>query len=142
MLRENQVATRATFQFYRQTSRPFPTQREQAPIPTVRWRLIAGNRRELGRSAELFADVTAGETHVEELVAGLEMLSVRVLIEPVAARWTWEVHLDGRSLASSSRSYARRIECLLSVQQFLRLVPQARVDPTLRVFSVDRRGRR
>lgn len=138
--------SRASFQFYSQgrtAPSELPLPRGAVRPPVVRWRLIAGNRRELGRSAQLFIDVTEGQASLRGLLAALDALHPRFDVEAATQRWRWQLQRDGETVVVSTRGYSRRVECQISLQQFLALAPAAGIDPVLRVFGAARgRGRR
>lgn len=128
----------ATLQFYRRgTVPPVPQARVggRGPVP-IRWRLIAGNRRDIGRSAQLFADVEAGLAAVAALREGLHRATSRLELELESTRWRWQLLVDEEVVAASTRAYARRVECQISLQQFVALIPDVRIDPQVRTFAL------
>lgn len=103
----------------------------QAPAG-VTWRLLSSNNRDLGRSAQAFAEVRTCQATVrrlQELVGEVTVVQVR------AGRvdWSWRVRLDGVDVAVSSRTYQRRIQAESACAVFLGLVPAASVAPVPRL---------
>lgn len=128
---------RATFQFYCKSPRPH-THREPGSALTIRWRLLAGNRRELSRSTGLFPDHDAGMASVNQLLAEFHLLQPRLSIHPATSQWTWDLIREGDVVATSARPYARRVECRMSVQQFLVLAPLASIEAHVRIYGPGR----
>ncbi|MGW5240167.1 hypothetical protein ACWEOW_14655 [Monashia sp. NPDC004114] len=107
----------------------------------VRWRLITANHRDLGRSAEFFADAIGAVTSIRVLLAGLERLERALACGVDDGLWRWTLLLDDEPVARASRGYRRRIECELSVKQFVVLAAESVVNPQLRTFDQSARSR-
>lgn len=130
----------ASLQFY--SNEPvtlFPRPRGTPAPATVRWRLIAGNRRDIGRSAHLFADIDQGRAALVAFRSNLSRASQRLELDLTAAQWRWRILVDDEVVVASTRGYARRVECQINLAHFTELVPHVTVDPQLRAFTFDRR---
>lgn len=107
----------------------------------IRWRLISANHRDLGRSAMIYGDSSAALQSIKGLVAGLERVERTLNCSHEDGQWRWALRLDDADLAAASRGYRRRIECELSVKQFLALSASSTVNPQLRTFDNSARTR-
>ncbi len=111
-----------------------------APAPaTVRWRLIAGNRRDIGRSAHLFTDIDAGRAALAVFRSSLPRASQRLELDLATAQWRWRILVDDEVVVASTRGYSRRVECQINLAHFIELIPHVALDPQLRTFTSDRR---
>lgn len=96
--------------------------------PTAGWRLLGGNNRELGRSAQVHhADqVLHAIRRVQE---SADRLSI-VVAKTQTGKWYWAASLGGQRVAMSARTYGRQRECRYNAEQFLRAVPVAALPRT------------
>ena len=88
---------------------------EGAPI---RWRLLGGNNRELGRGTGEFADresCVLGIKHLKNVIDDLEVSLQR----NDAGSWGWLLCLGGVPVAASGHRYDRQIRCKQGVVQFI-----------------------
>ena len=90
---------------------------------TVGWRLLGGNNRELGRSAQVHSSQTILE-EIDRVQAAADRLSI-VVSKSQTGKWYWAASGDGRRLALSARTYGRQRECRYNAEQFLRALPIA-----------------
>jgi hypothetical protein len=98
----------------------------------VRWRLLSGNNRDSGRSAVHYVDSDAclsGLRNLIELVDDLQPVHVLAADN----RWEWRLCLGSVALASSSRTFDRRLRCVASSQWFVSAAPLAEVRPEVRI---------
>ncbi|MGI5137502.1 MULTISPECIES: hypothetical protein [unclassified Streptomyces] len=99
--------------------------------PSVGWRLIGSNHRELGRSAETFAgfeECRAAVQRLRERIADARML---LTTSEGAGGWSWRLEIDGQAVAVAGRPYQRQRDCQYNVGQFLNAVPVAELtEPT------------
>lgn len=107
----------------------------------IRWRLISANHRDLGRSAVLYDQVAAAMLAIEGLIAGLGRVERTLACSNDDGLWRWALRLDDLEVAGASRGYRRRIECELSVKQFVALSADSSVNPQLRTFDASARTR-
>jgi hypothetical protein len=85
----------------------------------VAWRLTGANHRELGRSSQVFADLTQARAHATDLHARIAETDVHILTVPHTGTWGWRLRLDEVAVATSSRGYARHRECTYNVAAFM-----------------------
>lgn len=90
---------------------------------TVGWRLLGGNNRELGRSAQVHSARTILD-EIDRVQSAADRLSI-VVSKSQTGKWYWAASGDGRRLAMSSRTYGRQRECRYNAEQFLRALPIA-----------------
>jgi hypothetical protein len=99
-------------------------------VALVRWRLLSGNNRQLGRSAELFdgvAEARQAATRIRDGTGSLEQYVVR-LVAPV--RWAWSLVLDGILVAVSGRAYEGERTAVHALELFLSAAAAAPLDPS------------
>ena len=92
----------------------------------VRWRLLTGNNREIGRGVAAFEDVDACRAEFARVVANLGAL-VTSCQPAVSHRWTWRLSLDGAAVVVAAHTFDRRARCELAAGQFVREAPRALV---------------
>jgi hypothetical protein len=98
----------------------------------VRWRLLSGNNRDSGRSAMYFVDAEACLSALSNLIDLVEDLApMHVLASD--NRWEWKLSLGNVALATSSRTFDRRLRCVASGQWFVAAARAAEVRPELRI---------
>ncbi|HEY3088481.1 MAG TPA: hypothetical protein VGJ59_10515 [Jatrophihabitantaceae bacterium] len=94
----------------------------------LRWRVLSGNNRELGRSFETFPDTEACRQAIGDLRLALDLLLPQVRREG-RDRWLWELRrADGAVLVVAAHPFDRQVRCRKAVDQFLldaRLAPVA-----------------
>jgi hypothetical protein len=94
----------------------------------LRWRVLSGNNRELGRSFETFPDTEACRQAIGDLRLALDVLLPQVRREG-RDRWLWELRrADGAVLVVAAHPFDRQVRCRRAVDQFLldaRLAPVA-----------------
>ena len=96
----------------------------------VRWRLLSGNNREAGRSAETYADVESARVGVKELQATLDEL-VPTVRRTTSNEWAWQLTYAGDVVAVSGRGFDRLIRCEQGLAQFLLNIRYAEISATL-----------
>jgi hypothetical protein len=105
----------------------------------VRWRLLSGNNRELGRSVDEHPDPRACELAVRDAQAEIVTFATRLhRVDP--HRWRWEVSRDGVPIAVAGHSFDRQIRCEIALTQFLAALPSASVRAGLLVSNARRWG--
>lgn len=104
----------------------------------VRWRLLSGNNRELGRSAYAFDDAEACRTELEKLLADLDVLEARLRLL-AAHRWCWELLRDGVVVAVAGHPFERQVRCRQVLEQFLRDAPLASTSEAVVIGTYRRR---
>src|SRR4051812_17229947 len=93
----------------------------------IAWRLAGGNNRELGRSAEVFPDLTGCNDALVTLRAGVDRAETLVAMDYRSAQWGWQLRLDTRLVAVSGRFFRRERECRYNLAQFMVAVAKARM---------------
>ncbi len=102
----------------------------------VRWRLLADNNRELGRSALLFDDAVAAMAGIELLRHRLDALVLEM--ERGIAGWSWAL-IDGAvALAVSAGPVDRRGRAVAGASRFRDAAAVAPVSLTVMVSSARR----
>jgi uncharacterized protein YegP (UPF0339 family) len=83
------------------------------------WRLTGANHRELGRSSRVYPDLGSARDAIVALASRVEQTEVAILTLPRTGTWGWRLRLDDQPVATSSRGYARRRECMYNLEAFL-----------------------
>ena len=103
----------------------------------VRWRLLSGNNRELGRGLGLFADEAECRVAVKELQC--EMGSLLSRVRPTAAnQWVWELRRGGVPVAVAGHSFDRLVRCERGLAQFVGRMADAPISDTVMVSDARR----
>jgi hypothetical protein len=103
----------------------------------VRWRLLSGNNRELGRSVRTYPGSVAAQASIDALVLGLGQV-VPVVSRQVNGAWRWVGKLDEEIVVMGPRLFDRRIACVGAFARFVEYAPRARAFG-LAVVSTARR---
>jgi hypothetical protein len=105
----------------------------------VRWRLLSGNNRDMGRGLELFGDVAAAELAIKELQSNADELVAKVRrVEP--SQWIFEICWGELTAAVAGHGFDRLVRCQQGMEQFLANFATAPVGPSL-MISDSRRWR-
>jgi hypothetical protein len=103
----------------------------------IRWRLLSGNNREIGRGAQVYRDVETCRLAIKQLQVGLEETDAKLRrIKPSA--WIWELTGNGELLAFAGHAFDRMIRCRQGLDQFSTQLVEAPVAAGL-VVSNSRR---
>jgi hypothetical protein len=105
----------------------------------VRWRLLSGNNRDMGRSLDEFDDVESCRVALKQLQVDAADLVARVR-RLTPSSWQWEITLDEQPIASSGHPFDRLIRCEQGMTQFVTHFATAPIGATLMV-SESRRWR-
>ena len=111
-----------------------------AQLPTVCWRLLSPNNRQLGRSAELFNDLAACRLALDELLLGLEGTEPLVTRQTKPVRWTWRLLLGNHIVAMSGRSFETERQATRTLHNFLASAARASVVPEVVGMPTSRTG--
>jgi len=109
------------------------------PDAPVRWRLLSGNNREIGRGAESFPDAESCRMAVKELQVCVDDLESSVRRDGGHV-WTWQLRLGDRIVAASPRGFDRLIRCNYGLAQFRDELREAGVGAGLMVSHTRRWG--
>jgi len=90
-------------------------QDESAP---VRWRLLSGNNRELGRGTDEFEDRESCCLTIKQLQIATAALEHTVQ-RTSSSTWVWLVALEGQVVAASGHRYDRLIRCRQGLMHFV-----------------------
>ena len=99
----------------------------------VAWRLVAGNHRELARSAAVYP--TAGEASVASARLRGDVDAATATTVMTAGLWDWQLSVDGQVLAVAGRLYQRPRECRYSLMVTIRAIRAADVVRSLQCLS-------
>lgn len=94
----------------------------------IKWRLLGGNNRELGRGTGEFGDREScllGIKHLKHVVCDLE----NILRRNDAGAWGWLLCLGGVSVATSGYRYDRQIRCRQGLSQFTSALALCEIGP-------------
>ncbi|HSV68179.1 MAG TPA: hypothetical protein VLJ59_20110 [Mycobacteriales bacterium] len=94
--------------------------------PWFAWRLIGANSRELGRSAQTYADLATCWLATARLRRRLDDTDQVVTPHKRTGEWTWRLEIDGVAVAVAAPTYLRQRECAYNLTQFL-AAPVARI---------------
>lgn len=84
----------------------------------IRWRLLSGNNRDMGRGTDEFDDAESARVGLKQLQVDAADLEPRVRrVSP--SSWLWEIVLDEVPIASAGHSFDRLIRCEQGMTQFL-----------------------
>jgi hypothetical protein len=103
----------------------------------VRWRLLSGINRELGRGV-------AGYDSLESCRLGIKHLqSVTSELEPAVQRhgsstWVWMLSYEGEQVATSGHRYDRLIRCQQGLTHFIAQLAECEIGPVLMVTQARR----
>ena len=103
----------------------------------LRWRLLSGNNREIGRGVAEFADAEACRLAVKHLQNGIDLLESSVR-RAASSEWTWELTASGEPAVRSGHPFARQIRCEQGLLQFLHQVVDAEVGRNVLVSGARR----
>jgi hypothetical protein len=95
----------------------------------IRWRLLSGNNRELGRGVRISASVAECLTHLAAVRDEFLEATTRIRRGPTG-EWCWDVLVRGQAVASAGHGYPRLIRCQQALAMFAAAVAAAEVSPT------------
>ncbi len=96
----------------------------------VRWRLLSGNNRELGRGLGSFLDAEECRIAIKELQSDMGGMLSRVRPVPPNA-WTWELRRGGVPIAVSGHAFDRLIRCERGLAHFVERLGVAPIAETV-----------
>jgi uncharacterized protein YegP (UPF0339 family) len=105
----------------------------------IRWRLLSGNNRDMGRSTEQYADAHACELAIKELQSNADELVAKVRrVDP--SQWIFQIWWRDLPIAAAGHRFDRLIRCEQGMEQFLENFATAPVGATV-MLSDSRRWR-
>ena len=93
--------------------------------PRFGWRLLAANRRPLGRG--VVAHASLADCHADAERVRRDAPGADVAVVAAGGNWSWRLSADGTPIAVSVRPYLRRAECIRGLTQFRAAI--ARAEP-------------
>lgn len=85
----------------------------------IRWRLLSGNNRDMGRGSDEFDDAESARVTLKQLQTDAGDLVPRVRrVSP--SSWLWEIVLDDVPIAAAGHPFDRLIRCEQGMTQFLK----------------------
>ena len=106
----------------------------------VRWRLLAGNNRELGRGLTAYPDVEACRAGLERTLLELPSL-VPAVMRVDHCHWGWLLRAGVLDVVGSGHPYDRRPRCEEACARFASLASEASVRDAVTVMPYGRRLR-
>jgi hypothetical protein len=107
-------------------------------IGGVRWRLLGGNNRELGRGALEYPDGETCRVDVVRILHEAKALDA-VVLRADPSRWTWRLRRDGVDVVMAAHAFHRRSQCGDAMARFVELAHTATVTATVTVLGARRR---
>ncbi len=103
----------------------------------IKWRLLSGNNRELGRAVDAYPDVESCLVAVKQFVESLDDLTGLVRRRD-GDGWAWWLASEGGTVVTCGRSYDRQIRCEQALLNFRQLAASADASSGL-VVTASRR---
>jgi hypothetical protein len=100
--------------------------RGREPAGRFGWRLAAANHRPLGRAR--IAHTSLDECRADASRLRREWAALRSILATEAGLWTWQLTIGAEPVAVCVHPYARRIECVRGLNQFLEAAGIAEPD--------------
>lgn len=104
----------------------------------IRWRLLSGNRREIGRSVATYESAEKCRVHIHLTLTQLPLMTSHVL-RSTSSSWTWELRLGGDAVVVGGRRFDRQIRCAQALALFQELAVDAVIHPAV-MPALARRG--
>jgi hypothetical protein len=126
----NQLGARRPARFLFISDRAARSSWHDVPIgdERVAWRLVAGNNRAIGRSADVFASLAIAVAATQTVRDCVDRLVGMVTHDQANGNWRWTVSLGRDVLSVCVNAYMRRLECERALAQFLTSVRTAALD--------------
>jgi hypothetical protein len=107
-----------------------------SPRSPLRWRLLSGNNRDIGRSADEFPNVVACHRAIDAVRWGLNDLDIA--LRRVGHEWTWLLLQADVPVVLAGHNYDRKIRCERALQQFVERAVLAPISANV-IVSTSRR---
>jgi hypothetical protein len=107
----------------------------------VRWRLLGGNNRELGRGMLAYPDAEACRAGLAKTIAELDKL-VAAVMRVDHSHWGWRLRAGTLDVVGSGHPFDRRPRCEEACARFVELAPRASVRDALTVMPYGSRNMR
>ena len=99
----------------------------------VRWRLLGGNNRELGRGSLAYPDADLCREGLAKTLLDLPTL-VPAVMRVDHSHWGWRLRADAVDIVGSGHAFDRRPRCEEACARFVELAPHASVRDALTVM--------
>lgn len=96
-----------------------PVDIDEVLSPAICWRLLSANNRQLGRSADVFDDLSVCVRAVELFLLRLPDAEPLVTRQSGPVRWTWRVLEGNHVVAMSGRSFEAERQATRTLDNFL-----------------------
>jgi uncharacterized protein YegP (UPF0339 family) len=93
----------------------------------VRWRLLSGNNRDMGRGVLVYRDPESCRSGIREVLDRLDELEPVLVPEPNNNTWRWFLRYKGEPVVASGHPYDRKVRCKEGHSQFMRHAPSAQI---------------
>jgi hypothetical protein len=100
----------------------------------VRWRLLGGNNRDLGRGCLDYPDAATCLAGLRATLTDLALLEPAML-RAEHGRWVWRLRKAGEDVVVSGHPFDRKLRCVEACDRFLRLSPSAEIHDDAVVMS-------
>jgi uncharacterized protein YegP (UPF0339 family) len=107
-----------------------------SPRSPLRWRLLSGNNRDIGRGVDEFP--TPESCH--EAIASLRKVvgEMEVVLKRIGHEWTWQLVDGDAPVVIAGHNYDRKIRCERALDQFVQRAASAPTSPKI-MLSATRR---
>jgi len=123
------------------TGRPHFHMYSSATAGWVRWRLLGGNNRELGRGLLEYQDTDQCRTGLAQVLVEL-LYMVPAVVRVERRLWEWRLRVAGIDVVGSGHPFDRRPRCEEACARFVALATGAAICDVLTVIRFDSRTRR
>jgi hypothetical protein len=94
--------------------------------PAVKWRLLSGNNRDMGRGVLAYPDAAQCLRGIAEMLRDLDQFEP-IFVPENNNSWRWFLRHEGNSVVSSGHAYDRKVRCKEGHAQFLRFARGAQI---------------
>jgi uncharacterized protein YegP (UPF0339 family) len=108
-----------------------------AETDAVRWRLLSGNNRDMGRGVLVYRDPEACRAGIAEILRRIDELEPAFVPESNNS-WRWALRYRGEPIVMSGHPYDRKVRCREGYTHFLEHAPDASVKPVVVISSARR----
>lgn len=105
--------------------------------PAVKWRLLSGNNRDMGRGVLTYRGAAACSAGITEVLRWLDELDP-IFVPDGNNSWRWFLRYKGEPIVTSGHAYDRKVRCKEGHEQFLRHAPEAQIKDDVVVSSARR----
>jgi hypothetical protein len=109
----------------------------EGPEQLLRWRLLSGNNRDMGRSASTYVDLEDVHLGIKQTQGALTRLD-RVLVRTDQNQWRWILRDGAEDSVLAGRVYDRRIRSEQACAEFIRAAAEAVVRAAVAVRAEPR----